>query len=187
MSYLGRIRRPDAAGPRGADGTADWSYAGGDTQLALRAAGASTRLFTWDGLALLVRGYARPAGTVAPLDLERLAEEVRGRYLEHGDLAVDGLDGSFTLALLDGQAGRVLLYRNLIGSGLTYYHAGPDGLLFAGNLAELVEAVGRAETNRDALAPFFLFRCVPGRETLFADVYRLLPGEQVCWSPGNSR
>jgi asparagine synthase (glutamine-hydrolysing) len=180
-SYLGGIRK---RGPGGEPGRAaeDWGWVGEDSELFLRGAPACARLFTWGSLALLLRGYARPRSVPGALDLERVAEEVRGHYLEHGTLSADGLDGSFTLALLDGQAGRVLLYRNLIGSGLTYYHAGPDGLLFGGNLAELVEAVGRAEPNRDALAPFFLFRCVPGRETLFDDVFRLLPGEQVCWS-----
>ena len=117
-----------------------------------------------------------------PLDLERVAEEIRCHYLEHGELAVEGLDGSFTLALLDGQAHRVLLYRNLVGSGFTYYHAASDGLLFGSNLAELVDASHVApRPNRDALPAFFLYRCVPGRETLFDGFFRLLPGEQVCW------
>ncbi|MGH7224107.1 MAG: asparagine synthase-related protein, partial [Gemmataceae bacterium] len=148
----------------------------------LHAAGPCYRLFTWDALALLIRGYARPRQDQGPLDMERVAEEVRCHYLEHGELAVAGLDGSFTLALLDGQARRVLLYRNLVGSGFTYYYPAGDGLLFGDNLTDLVEAAhvpGRA--NRDVVPAFFLYRCVPGRETLFDGFYRLLPGEQVCW------
>jgi asparagine synthase (glutamine-hydrolysing) len=160
----------------------DWGWIGEGSELFLRGAPACARVFTWDALALLVRGYARPSGSRSALDLERLAEELRCHYLEHGTLAVDDLEGSFTLALLDGQAGRVLLYRNLVGAGFTYYHAGPDGLLFGGNLAELVDAAGvTPRPNRDVLPAFFLYRCVPGRETLFADFQRLLPGEQVTW------
>src|SRR5262249_55735081 len=61
-------------------------------------------------------------------------------------------------------------------------HASPDGLLFGGNLAELVEAAGLpARPNPAVLPAFFLFRCVPGRDTLFADFQRLLPGEEVRW------
>jgi asparagine synthase (glutamine-hydrolysing) len=165
--------------PGGHDGAADWTHVGGDAELAVRAAG--VRLFTWDALALLLRGYARPAGA-AGLDLERVAEEIRCHYLEHGELAVDGLEGSFTLALLDGQAGRVFLYRNLVGTGFTYYHAGADGLLFGGNLADLVAAAAVSpRPNREALPGFFLYRWVPGRETLFDDFFRLLPGEEVRW------
>jgi asparagine synthase (glutamine-hydrolysing) len=179
-SYLGGVRRRDAAARGTIPGAASWTHAGGHAELALFAAG--VRLFTWDALALLVRGYVRPSGTAGGLDLESVAEEIRCHYLEHGELAVDGLDGSFTLALLDGMAGRALLYRNLVGTGFTYYHADANGLLFGGNLADLVDASGVVpRPNRDALPAFFLYRWVPGRATLFDDFFRLLPGEEVCW------
>ncbi len=182
-SYLGGAwRRGATVGEAvpGRDDGANWSHAGADADLAVWAAGA--RLFTWDSLALLLRGYVRPAGTAGSLDLERVAEEIRCHYLEHGELAVDGLEGSFTLALLDGQAGRILLYRNLVGTGFTYYHASANGLLFGNNLADLVDAVGAApRPNQAALPTFFLYRWVPGRETLFDDFFRLLPGEELRW------
>jgi asparagine synthase (glutamine-hydrolysing) len=186
LSYLGGILRRGAAERRRAAGVPagavdeDWGWVGEDAELFLR--GPGCRLFTWDALALLLRGHVRPAGPSGPPDLERVAEEVRCSYLEHGELAVDGLEGSFTLALLDGQARRVLLYRNLVGAGFTYYHAGPDGLLFGSNLAEVLDAAAvPPRPNRRALPTFFLFRCVPGRDTLFEDFQRLLPGEQVTW------
>jgi asparagine synthase (glutamine-hydrolysing) len=183
-SYLGGIwRRCEPAGPfLGArQGARLWTAEGAETSLALRSGGAAA-LFTWEDVALLLRGYARPAGSTAPLDLERLAQSIRCHYLETGDLAVDDLDGSFSLALLDAAAGRVLLYRNLIGAGFTYYHADTGGLRFGSNLAALLDAVGGTpRRNCSVLPSFFLYRWVPGRETLFADFYRLLPGEQVCW------
>jgi asparagine synthase (glutamine-hydrolysing) len=186
IGYLGGIlergpmeRRP-AVGAGAID--EDWGWMGEDAELFLHAVGPCCRLFTWDALALLMRGYARPTDSSEPLDVERVAEEVRCHYLEHGELSVDWLDGSFTLALLDGQARRVLLYRNLVGSGFTYYHPAADGLLFGSNLGELVDAAHvPPRPNRDALPTFFLYRCVPGRETLFDGFFRLLPGEQVCW------
>lgn len=155
-----------------------WAYRNSDIDGVVYAAGDGLRLFAWDGLALLVRGQIRGrAGT----DLEALAEELRYQYLEQGTLAVDGLDGSFTLALLDA-AGRVVLYRNLVGTGFTYYHLCGDGLVFGSNLADLVHATGgSAQPNRDVLPSFFLYRWCPGRDTLFDGFYRLLPGEEVCW------
>jgi asparagine synthase (glutamine-hydrolysing) len=186
IRYLGGILERGPAERRPAVGAGaideDWGWVGEEAELFLHATGPCCRLFTWDALALLIRGYARPTGSDESLDLERIAEEVRCHYLEHGELAVEWLEGSFTLALLDGQARRVLLYRNLVGSGFTYYHASTDGLLFGGNLAELVDAAPAApRPNRDALPAFFLYRWVPGRETLFDGFFRLLPGEQVCW------
>ncbi|MGH7222496.1 MAG: asparagine synthase-related protein [Gemmataceae bacterium] len=186
ISYLGGILERGPVERRPAIGAGaideDWGWVGEDAELFLHAAGPCCRLFTWDALALLLRGYARPRGGQEPLDLERVAEEIRCHYLERGELAIEWLDGNFTLALLDGQARRVLLYRNLVGSGFTYYRAAGDGLLFGSNLADLVDAVPVVpQANRDALPAFFLYRCVPGRETLFDGFFRLLPGEQVCW------
>jgi asparagine synthase (glutamine-hydrolysing) len=187
ISYLGGIleRGPAERRPAVGAGVIDenWGWMGEDAELFLHASGPCCRLFTWDSLALLIRGYARPTGSsTEPLDPERVAEELRCQYLERGELAVEGLEGSFTLALLDGQARRVLLYRNLIGSGFTYYHAAGDGLLFGGNLTDLVDAAHVIpRPNRGALPAFFLYRTVPGRETLFDGFFRLMPGEQVCW------
>ncbi|MFO0881188.1 MAG: asparagine synthase C-terminal domain-containing protein [Gemmataceae bacterium] len=190
-SFLGGIWKRNAldrSQPRPPSSEAvreDWGWIGERSELFLRGAPALARLFTWDGLALLFRGYARRRGSSCPLDLDRIAEEIRCHYLEHGDLDVDDLDGSFTVALCDSAAERVILYRNLIGSGFTYYRASGDGLLFGGNLVELLDLGGnRPEANRDVLPDFFLFRCVPGRETLFNGVERLLPGEEVCWEGG---
>ena len=148
----------------------------------LRADAPGCRLFTWDSLAVMVRGYARPAGSQGPPDAEAVAEALRCCYLERGELAVGGLEGSFTVALLDGAARRVLLYRNLVGSGFTYYHAGPAGFLFGGNLADLVEASESPRRPNQAVLPlFFLYRFTPGRDTLFEGFHRLLPGEQLVW------
>ncbi len=187
-SYLGGILTRSAMEQRRAAnatafaGDEAWWNVTADQELFLRVRGTCFRTFAWDTLTLLIRGYARPAGSTGPLDLERVAEEIRVQYLEHGSLAVDGLDGSFTLALLDAQTRRVLLYRNLVGAGFTYYHASRDGLLFGGNLADLVDVASVApRPNEAALPSFFVYRCVPGRETLFDGFYRLLPGEQLTW------
>ena len=109
----------EAAGHR----HSDWGWAGDDVELFVQARGDCCRLF--------VSGAQGPAHSwpdrrhlvAQPNDLDRVADDVYRRYREHGSLAVDGLDGSFTLALLDSQAERVMLYRNLIGTGFTYYHA----------------------------------------------------------------
>jgi asparagine synthase (glutamine-hydrolysing) len=190
-SYLGGVltraaleRRRAANAPAFAGDECWWNVTG-DRELFLRVRGTCLRVFAWDTLTLMVRGYARHAGSSGPLDLERVAEEIRAHYLENGTLDVDGLDGSFTLALLDGPARRAILYRNLVGAGFTYYHVGHDGLMFGGNLADLVDVAGvPPRPNREALPSFFLYRFVPGRETLFDGFFRLLPGEQLTWDDG---
>jgi asparagine synthase (glutamine-hydrolysing) len=109
-----------------------------------------------------------------------IAERVGRCYCDSGKLPAEELEGSFTIAVLDARAGRVMLYRNLAGNGFTYYTVTPDGFAFGSNLAEVVERSGITPRVNEALLPaMFLFRFVPGRETLFDGVYRLLPGEQV--------
>src|SRR4051794_24239634 len=108
-SFLGgMLARPGLERRRATDATAfagdeTWWGTAGEYELFLRVRGGCLRVYSWDTLTLLVRGYARPAGSAGPLDLDRLAEELRAQYLEHGTLAVEELDGSFTLALLDAQ------------------------------------------------------------------------------------
>jgi hypothetical protein len=151
-------------------------------ELRLYAHGSGDQVYSWDTLCLLVRGYLRLAGSAGALEPARIAEELRWRYLESGTLDMTGLEGNFTLVLLDAQAQRLFLYRNLAGTSLTYYHVGPCGLLFGSNLADLVERSGvTPQPNHFALPSFFLHRRVPGRETLFAGFQRLLPGELAVW------
>ncbi len=173
-SFLGGVlNRPTTDAP-----AAGWNA--GDAFL--RADAPGCRLFTWDSLAVLIRGYARAPGCVGSPDAETLAGSLRCHYLERGELAVDGLEGSFSVVLIDGAARRVLLYRNLVGAGFTYYHAGLHGFFFGGNLADLVEASeAPRRPNRAVLPLFFLYRFTPGRDTLFEGFQRLLPGEQLRW------
>jgi asparagine synthase (glutamine-hydrolysing) len=184
--YLGGARRQwheaEAALERGAP----WHCRGGGAELFLDAGGAHFGLFRFGDLAILLRGYATFPGAARLPRPEDVAQTIREHYLLHGELPVEGLEGSFTVALLDGRTGRVLLYRNLVGAGFTYYCETASGLLFASNLADLVDARGVApRPNGGAVPAFFLYRCVPGRETLFDGVYRLMPGEVITWEPGH--
>src|SRR5262249_1540301 len=148
------------AGAAAFHGDEDWWCIRDDTELFLRARGPGCQLFSWGTLALLLRGYAVPRDSSAP-DLPALAESLRELYLRQGHLPVEQLEGSFPLALLDGQAGRLLIYRNLIGNGFTYYQPVEGGVLFGSNLAALVDAAGELpQPNRAVVPAFFLFRFV---------------------------
>src|SRR5450755_1599260 len=120
-SFLGGVLNHPVAGALAGEG---WRVASSGRETFLRADAPGCRVFTWDSLTILVRGYVRAPGGSGPPDAEAVAEALRSYYLEHGDLAVDGLEGSFTVALLDGTARRAILYRNLVGAGFTYYHTG---------------------------------------------------------------
>jgi asparagine synthase (glutamine-hydrolysing) len=161
-----------------------WRCSTSATDLFFETGGAHFEPFRFPDLTIFLRGYATFAGSPRLPCQEDIAQALYCHYLHHGTLPVEKLEGSFTVALLDGRDGKLLLYRNLVGTGSTYYAETPGGLLFAGNLTDLVDALGEAPGPNDgALPAFFLYRCVPGRETLFEGVFRLMPGEIVTWDP----
>jgi asparagine synthase (glutamine-hydrolysing) len=166
-------------------GDTGWEWSSLAGECFLHARGACCRLFARGPRVLLIRGPIVDTTARRPNDLTLLAERLHRLYLARGVLALDGLEGSFTLALLDGEAGRLLLYRNLAGAGFTYYHESRRGLLFGSNLTGLVDASGASpRPNEDDLPSFFLNRTLPGRNTLFAGFHRLLPGEQLRFGGG---
>jgi asparagine synthase (glutamine-hydrolysing) len=149
-----------------------------DRELFLRVQGSHLAVSSIGNTFLLLRGYTERRDRQRPPNPARDLEEVGRHYRDHGGLPIDLLEGSYTLAVLDGDKGTVLLYRNLVGTGFTYYAETNGGLVFASNLADLVDSLHvTPPPNRAMLPAYFLYRYVPGRETLFEGVYRLMPGE----------
>ncbi len=164
---------------------APWRVVTDDQEWFLRASGVHCQLVDLGPVAVLLRGLAVRSGSALPPDSEGMARAIGARYLETGTLDVDELEGSFTVAVLDSLRGRLLLYRNLVGSSFTYYTQTGGGLLFGGNVADLVRSLPQVPSPNVAVLPaYFLFRFVPGRQTLFDGVFRLLPGEEVCFEGG---
>jgi asparagine synthase (glutamine-hydrolysing) len=178
IGYLGGVLGRGGATPDSRPGWHSWYWESDRASAFLHAGGAGSRLIPRRELAVLARGLF--AGLHSSADYERLADRLVCHYRQTGELAVDGLEGSFTLALVDGAGGRVLVHRNLVGDSNTYYRATRGGLLLASNLADLAASAGETtRANEDDLATFFLNRTLPGRNTLFAGYRRLMPGEQL--------
>jgi asparagine synthase (glutamine-hydrolysing) len=167
------------------DASSNWRCHVNGQHLFLRASGERARLFPIDSLAVIIRGYvARTDGSIK--DPASLAQEQVNAYLRAGIVDIDHLDGSFTIVLADGTNGRIILYRNLVGAGHTYYQLDTRGFRFSSNLADLMTADNeRVFINQPMLPVYFLYRSVPGRETLAKGIYRLMPGEMVTFGQGN--
>lgn len=160
----------------------DWRASSADAEVRLQVQGGHFRAYVADSTALLLRGLVRFSDKAIATDTVTVAAEIQRHYYENGALPIDRLEGSFTLALLDNRAGRGVLYRNLASNGFTYYALTPQGFDFGSNLADLVNRSGVTPRPNTALLPaHFLFRFIPGRQTLFDGVYRLMPGEQVVY------
>lgn len=98
------------------------------------------------------------------------------------------VEGAFALAWIDA-AGTLHLARDGIGERTLYYAQVAGGIVYASSIRALL-ATGRvARTlHLPAIAAYLTYAYVPGRETLVAGVYEMLPGEHVTFdSTGLSR
>lgn len=132
--------------------------------------------------AVLLCGYAADHANDRLLAQEDAAQFVWQGYKRSGRPPVEELEGCYTLLILDKLRGRVQIYRNLCSNHSVYYTEWNGCLWFASNAAMLVRACPMPTAcNQPMLPAFFLFRSVPGRETLFQGVYRLMPGELLSY------
>jgi asparagine synthase (glutamine-hydrolysing) len=90
----------------------------------------------------------------------------------------DRLNGIFAFALWDNREKRLILARDHFGVKPLHIYQDKSRVLFASEIkAILVAAKVTPRINKQALHYFMNLRYVPGRETLFKGVERLLPGE----------
>ncbi|NVJ91642.1 MAG: asparagine synthase (glutamine-hydrolyzing) [Methylocystaceae bacterium] len=101
-------------------------------------------------------------------------------YARKGLAFVDDLRGMFAISIYDAERGRLILSRDPFGIKPLYYAETPRGFAFASEPqaligAGLVKPVVR-ETARDA---FLQLQFSTGRNTIFQDIKRVLPGETL--------
>lgn len=125
------------------------------------------------GVTVAVAGY-----------LDRELGSLLDDYLEHGEEALDTLQGAFALVLKHGDT--VHLMRD--GSGVrTLYYAVCEGrLLFATEPKAILSHPDVPRRLRPAsVAQYFTFSFVPGRHTMLEDLFEVEAGHRVTWTPGS--
>jgi asparagine synthase (glutamine-hydrolysing) len=111
-------------------------------------------------------------------------------YEEWGLDMLDRLNGMFAFALLDLREGsdapKLLLARDRFGIKPLYYTAVGNTLIFGSEVKSiLLSASAPRQMNLQALHQYLAFRWVPGPETLFQGIYKLLPGHYLLWKDGD--
>lgn len=147
----------------------------------LAAAESGMSLAEHENICLLLRGHAVSRDVKELWSRPRMAKWLLNEYRATGDLKSASLDGSFSVVLVDTGIGKVLMYRNIVGTASIYYAASQEELYWGSNLANLQDAMPIDSKPNEAVLPgFFIGRCVTGKRTLFEDIYRVQPGEMVC-------
>src|SRR5882724_7935036 len=112
------------------------------------------------------------------------AETVIHAYEEYGLEAVSRLHGMFGFAIWDETRQRLLLARDRAGKKPLYYTFVDGKLLFASEIKSLFSHPEvKREVDLQALGDFLSVRYVPGPATLFASIYKVLPGHWLLREP----
>ena len=109
-------------------------------------------------------------------------ETIVHAYEEYGVDCVARLHGMFSFAIWDAPRRRLLLARDRAGKKPLYYTQVNGSLLFGSEIKSLLfhpDVKRKADTQ--ALADFLSVRYVPGPATLFANIYKVLPGHWLLY------
>ncbi len=106
-------------------------------------------------------------------------------YRREGSDFADHLRGMYAIALYDPSTGQVVLARDPFGIKQLYYTETEGYFAFASEPQALIAAGLAGRTLRSpARAELLQLKFTTGRETIFADIQRLLPGERLVMSTG---
>ena len=107
---------------------------------------------------------------------------------ERGDTFVDDLNGMFALALYDGKAHRLTLVRDRLGIKPLYWtRLAGGGVLFASEIKALfASGLVRAAIDEAAVGAYLTHGWVPGPQTLFKGIEKLLPGHRLSVDAGGA-
>jgi len=108
-------------------------------------------------------------------------------YEEYGEKFLEKLRGMFAIALWDNRNHTLLLARDRLGIKPLYFSTSPEWIVFSSEIKGILqdEDFGAVEVNPDALDGFLRFYFIPGQETIFRGIRRLLPGYYLTVKDGN--
>jgi asparagine synthase (glutamine-hydrolysing) len=104
-------------------------------------------------------------------------ESIIHLYEQEGVQGFKKMNGMFAFAIWDEPRRLLILVRDRLGIKPLYYARTRDGLIFASEIKSILEdeRVAR-ELNREGLEEFLTFRFLSGENTLFRNIFSLMPG-----------
>ena len=101
-------------------------------------------------------------------------------YEEYGPDCVRYLRGMFAFAIWDRRTRRLFLARDRLGIKPLYYRFDGKTLLFGSEIKAILAYPGaKPEFNRPTLAEYLAFGYIPEPATMYAGIYKLLPGHTL--------
>ena len=103
-------------------------------------------------------------------------------YEEYGEDCVNHLNGMFAFAIWDTKKKKLFLARDRLGVKPLFYCTVKENLLFSSEIKSILqlEEIQR-ELNYDALSQFVTYAYTIDGQTLFKNIYELLPGQKLVY------
>jgi len=99
--------------------------------------------------------------------------------------ALEQMNGMFAFALWDRRERTLLLARDRFGEKPLYYGSVGETFLFASELKSLqVHPAFRGDIDRDAVACYLRFNCIPAPYSIYRNIRKLLPGTVLRYRNG---
>ncbi|MBI2381170.1 MAG: asparagine synthase [Gammaproteobacteria bacterium] len=142
-----------------------------------------------DGLVTLVVGRPRFLDPLLQAQVKELglAGALLKRYRGHMSGVVAGIAGAFALVVLDLSRKQALLAVDRFGIARLCYAVLPEGVVFASS-ADLAVRHPQVsgQLSAQSLFHYVYFHCVPSPNTIYRQVHKLKPGEQLVLSQGKA-
>jgi len=127
------------------------------------------------------------SATTAPANLSTSAL-LSWLYRLRGISFLELLDGAFSFALWDDEAGHLLLGLDRVGVNSIYWRQEGARILFGTRVGALRAVQSTpAEVNRAALIQYMLLSAVPAPHSIYVGTNRLLPGHYLLYKKGTAR
>lgn len=104
--------------------------------------------------------------------------------MEYGLAVLKRLNGFFAFIFWDKKSGKSWIVRDRFGVKPLFYAQNKEELLFASEPKALFAAGVKKKIREEKIAELFFYRYVSGSDTIFQNVFRLLPGHYMELSDG---
>lgn len=101
-------------------------------------------------------------------------------YEEWGEKCLEKFNGIFSFAIWDEKKKKLFVARDRLGVKPLYYFCDSDSFVFASEIKSiLISKLVEAEVNVEAIPYYLTFLWVPGPQTMFKNIFKLLPGHYL--------
>jgi asparagine synthase (glutamine-hydrolysing) len=115
-------------------------------------------------------------------------ETIVHAYEQWGGQCVERFRGMFAFAIWDARNDLLFLARDRFGKKPLYFCANGSQLVFASEIKSILTFPGvKCETDMESVWDYFSYRYVPGPDTLFKNIRKLMPGSYAFWKKGHLR